>query len=140
MESVQKKGVGGFGMGVGGFGMGVGMGILIVSLVIFLYYVIIVRPRGEGLVNLTRYVTLHYTKWCHCCEVMRPVWEQVKLAVAGSGIEFNEHDEGISRTPGIVGYPTIRLIDENGRTHDYKGSADFVSMRNWIVSPNVPEY
>jgi hypothetical protein len=112
-------------------------GAVIVGIILIIAYA---RTREPFVVNLTRYVTLHYTKWCHCCEVMRPVWERVKIAVKGSGIEFSEHDEGVSPTPGIVGYPTIRLLDENGRTHDYRGQADFTTIRNWIMSPNVSDW
>jgi len=66
---------------------------------------------------------------------MKPVWESVKAATAGSGIVFQEIDEDVAKTPGINGYPTIIMLDENGYRHKYNGGPDFVNLRNWVVSP-----
>jgi thiol-disulfide isomerase/thioredoxin len=85
--------------------------------------------------NNTRRVTLHYTNWCGYCKKMKPVWDQVKKASAGSGIIFSEVDEDIAKTPGVNGYPTIIMLDERGQRSKYIGQADFATLRNWIVAP-----
>jgi thiol-disulfide isomerase/thioredoxin len=86
-------------------------------------------------VNSTRAVTLHYTDWCPACQRMKPVWEQVKAAASGSGVRFAEVDEDQAKTPGVTGYPTIRMVLESGRTVEYTGGADFERLRSWVVSP-----
>ncbi len=86
-------------------------------------------------INSTRVVTLHYTKWCPGCAVMKPVWERVKHSAQDSGIKFMEVDEDIEPTPGIDGYPTIRMITEQGRMTQYTGGPDYARLRNWVASP-----
>ncbi len=90
------------------------------------------KQRG---INHTRRVTLHSVKWCPHCIIMKPIWEQVKIAVMGSGIIFTEVDEDIAKTPGINGYPTIMMLDENGQRSKYPGMPDFASLRAWVVNP-----
>ncbi len=92
------------------------------------------------IVNSGRMVTYHYTNWCVRCQKMRTIWDQVKMAIAGPGIEFREVDEDLAKTPGINEYPTIIMITETGRAVKYKGEPDFVALRNWIVSPLPYEY
>lgn len=85
--------------------------------------------------NNTRRVYLHSTNWCPHCKTMKPVWEQVKIAVAESNIEFYEIDEDVAKTPGINGFPTIRMLDEYGQRRQYPGGADFEQLRRWVVNP-----
>jgi thiol-disulfide isomerase/thioredoxin len=87
------------------------------------------------IINLNRVVTLHYTNWCHYCKLMKPVWSQVEAATAGSGIIFKTVDEDVTKTQGINGYPTIRMVTETGELTEYTGTADFATLRNWVVSP-----
>lgn len=98
---------------------------------------LISEPSSHQQINLTRKVTLHYTNWCGACKLMKPVWARVKVATAGSNIIFEEIDEDAAKTPGINGYPTIILIDEFGRTHEYPFGADFERLRNWIMQPVI---
>jgi hypothetical protein len=65
---------------------------------------------------------------------MKPIWEQVKIATATSGIIYKEVDEDKAKTPGVTGYPTIAMIDEHGKRSIYPGPPDFNQLRNWIVS------
>lgn len=89
---------------------------------------------GEKFVNSTRTVTLHYTNWCHYCKQMKPVWNAVKSSTLANGIVFREVDEDVAKTPGITGYPTILMVDEHGKTSQYNGGSDMVSLRNWILA------
>ena len=89
----------------------------------------------SGDVNTRRFVTLHYTNWCHYCKQMKPVWATVKASLADSGVQFRELDEDVAKTPGVTGYPTILMLDEKGHSHKYNGIADATQLRNWIVAP-----
>jgi thiol-disulfide isomerase/thioredoxin len=86
-------------------------------------------------VNPDRVATLHYTTWCSYCKAMRPVWEQVKLAVGNNGILFREINEELYQTPGVTTYPTIRMVTEGGTMVEYKGGANFTALRNWLLAP-----
>lgn len=90
-------------------------------------------------INNTRKVYLHYTNWCGYCKKMKPVWESVKTTLNETGIDFYEIDEDIAKTPGVNGYPTIFMIDENGFRHQYPGNIDFEKLRAWCVEPTPPQ-
>lgn len=86
-------------------------------------------------INDHRRVTLHYTNWCGACTNMKPIWAGVKLNLANSGIEFNEVDEDVAKTPYITSFPTIVMLTEKGKRMVYPGGADFDRLRNWCLSP-----
>jgi hypothetical protein len=65
---------------------------------------------------------------------MKPVWAQVKNTAASSGIKFIEVDEDKTPTPGINGYPTIVMIDENGARSEYHGGPDFTKLYPWVIA------
>jgi thiol-disulfide isomerase/thioredoxin len=90
-------------------------------------------------INNTRRIYLHYTNWCGYCKKMKPVWEQVKSVLADTALEFHEIDEDVAKTPGVNGYPTILMIDENGFRHQYPGPSDFEQLRAWCVAPAPPQ-
>lgn len=90
--------------------------------------------QTENFAAKNRTVTLHYAPWCVHCKIMKPIWEQVKIATAGSGIVFKEVDEDKAKTPGITGYPTILMVDGSS-TYKYPGQPDFETLRDWVVSP-----
>ena len=91
----------------------------------------------EGYINNTRTVTLYYTNWCPKCALMKPVWNQVKTAMAGSNIVFKEHDEDTGQTQGIMFVPTICMVDENGHLSTYIGTADFNTLHNWVAGIEI---
>jgi len=90
-------------------------------------------------INNIRRVYLHYTNWCGYCKQMKPIWGSVKTALEDTGIEFYEIDEDVAKTPGVNGYPTILMIDENGFRHQYPGHIDFEKLRAWCVEPTPPQ-
>lgn len=91
-----------------------------------------ISPRK---INHTRRVTLHYTNWCGYCTQIKPTWAQVKAACKDSGIIFIELDEDIAKTPNIAGYPTIMMLDENGKTSRYNGRNDFQTLLQFVMTP-----
>ena len=82
-------------------------------------------------------VGFHYTNWCGYCQLMKPVWEQVKQNLSCgdySGIILLENDETKNPTPGVDSYPTI-IRYQNGSARKYKGHADYQELRTWILNP-----
>lgn len=90
-------------------------------------------------INNTRRIYLHYTNWCGFCKRMKPIWESVKSTLTDTTLEFYEIDEDVAKTPGVNGYPTILMIDENGFRHQYPGEPDFEKLRAWCIEPIPPQ-
>jgi len=67
---------------------------------------------------------------------MKPIWAKIKDANVGKGIIFVEVDEDQAHTPGITSYPTILMLDEHGRTLQYKGGPDPVALQKWATTPH----
>ncbi len=80
----------------------------------------------------SRTITLHYTEWCPACKNIKPIWDAAKASLSDR-MKFIELDEDIVKTEGIMGYPTIRLVDERGVRRQYNGPADLVTLRNWML-------
>lgn len=116
---------------------------LLIAIVILIFvlavYLCVTTESMAPIINRTRVVTLHYVNWCPHCQIMKPIWSRVKMATKGSGIVFKELDEDVAKTPGVNGYPTIRMIDEHGFTSDYSGQPNFENLRAWVVSPLMPK-
>lgn len=106
---------------------------ILVGLIVILVLMAVLGKR-EKLVNSTRVVTLYYTNWCPHCSAMKPVYGAVAAELTGRGIVFKKNDEEKSPTPSISAYPTILMVDENGRTRKYRGGPDADRLRRWILS------
>lgn len=89
-------------------------------------------PTNDNIV-----VGLHYTNWCGYCKLMKPIWDQVKLNLAGYNVVFLENDEELAKTPGISSYPTI-IRYYKGEARQYEGRADYDTLRSWILNPVRP--
>lgn len=111
----------------------IAVAVVIAIIGVFLYYQ---YPQEDLIINRGRYVTLHYTNWCGYCKLMKPVWNKVKLSLDDRDINFIEIDEDVAKNPFINGYPTIIMVDRDGRSHTYDGLADFQQLRAWVLSPN----
>ena len=123
--------------------------LIIVFIVVLIIVLIVVFMRlctnGRGplehflAINNERQVSLHYTDWCPNCISMKPIWEQVKRDLYHrSGVprvKFIEINEDIAKTPGVTGYPTIRMLLESGRQVEYHSAPTVESLKNWIISP-----
>ncbi len=116
--------------------------ILFVSIIVILLVLIFGTDYGKEPynVNSTRQVKLHYVDWCPYCQHMKPVWSDVKASLLGSGIQFIEVNEDITKTSGIESYPTIIMVAENGKSYSYKGLADKEQLRNWIIAINPSDF
>jgi thiol-disulfide isomerase/thioredoxin len=78
---------------------------------------------------------LHYAHWCPGCQQMRPVYAEVRRRLAGRPIIMGEHDEEVSRTPGVTKYPTIYMLDEYGSKREYRGRANLAELTKFILAP-----
>lgn len=88
-----------------------------------------------------RTITLHATSSCSHCVLMKPVWARVMADCADTGIVFKEVDEDKTPTPGIEGYPTIRMQVTNSAyptMYEYKGGPNYNNLRAWVLTP-VPQ-
>lgn len=93
---------------------------------------LIYAKRVENYVNGSRTVTLYTVDWCPWCKKMAPIWDRVRTDLAGQ-VKFvtieNPHPSPVTQ------YPTIRMIDEFGKQHDYAGPPEFTALRTWILRP-----
>lgn len=118
--------------------------LIVVVLLLVWLFAGVMSPATEGMsaigygrddINSHRRVYFHYTTWCKHCRIWKPVWEDVKAATAGSGIEFIEVDEDVAKTPYVLFFPSVYMLSETGTRHQYKGGPNFETLRNWCVSP-----
>lgn len=118
--------------------------IALALVVLFVFFIVLMGGResmsglgggGASDINNRRRITLHYTNWCGACKAMKPTWEGVKINLAQSGINFNEVDEDVAKTPYITSFPTIIMLTEKGKRVRYNGMNDFNQLRNWCLSP-----
>jgi len=83
-------------------------------------------------------VGFHYTNWCSYCNLMKPVWEQVKRNIQSdsnmSAVTFIENDEDKNPTSGVNVYPTI-IKYRGGKARKYKGLADYDQLRSFVLTP-----
>jgi len=88
----------------------------------------------ENLTNKFRTVTLHWVQWCGYCKIMMPIWLKIKSEVPPRFV-MHEVNGDEYPTPGINFFPTIVMIDEYGKRHQYKGPADYKRLVNWLLIP-----
>lgn len=81
-----------------------------------------------------RQLIYHYAPWCPQCDLMKVVWDALK--VSAPQLLYKEVNEDIAKTPYVNRYPTIFLIDENGKRHQYMGPRDGTALLNWSLSPS----
>ncbi len=81
-----------------------------------------------------RQIIYHYTPWCPQCDLMKVVWDQLK--VSAPQLLYKEVNEDIAKTPYVDRYPSIFLIDENGKRHQYFGPREHTMLLNWALSPS----
>lgn len=84
-------------------------------------------------------VGLHYTDWCHYCDLIKPIWFRIKKDLENSPNDFSgvlmiENNEEKNPTRGINSYPTI-IKYRGGKARRYDGVADYNQLREWILSP-----
>lgn len=106
-------------------------------IIILLLLLIIFMSCTENMQPTRTIVELHYADWCPHCQVMKPIWQQTKANINSRypDILFREIDEQKTPTPGISGIPTIRLINQSGKTYKYPGGPNAEKLQAWILAP-----
>lgn len=89
---------------------------------------------AEGfVVNKQLTAILHYVDWCGYCKVAKPIFEEIaKEGVRG--YRFDMVNEMTNPTPGINSYPRLRVIDTNGKLHEYHGLMRKPDILAWFAS------
>lgn len=107
--------------------------ILIIVLIVLLAFL-----SSEGYKNKTvvrqRTIYYHYTEWCPACKHYRKTWDEFAKVAAAQGVACQMIDEEKAKTDGIVEYPTIRMINEYGRTSQYHGVISVDNLVMWALT------
>lgn len=90
---------------------------------------------GHDYLNDNRTVILYYTEWCSFCREMKPIWNSVKAKLQGRGYKFIEVNGDNEKSIFVTSYPTIMMLDRDGRRRTYNGRADLIQLRHWILAP-----
>ncbi len=81
-----------------------------------------------------RLIKLHYVNWSPLCMEVFPVWNQLKDNL-GKQLVLTEVDEDVAKTYYVTTYPSIFMIDQNGKKRKYNGVFNYQSLSNWATSP-----
>ena len=101
--------------------------LLIVGLVVFIVPRLQLQqiPSFEGFSSITpAEVNYYYMDGCGHCEKFSPVWDEFTSAYKGS-IQFQKFnmkdaEEDVKKYE-VNGFPTVVVIDENGKFEQYEG-------------------
>ena len=84
-----------------------------------------------------------YAHWCpHCSNpVMHEFVEtlgknlpnKANIDVAAFNCEANENSQELAQEIGIIGYPTFRYYNKNGKMSEYHGGMDIESMLRFLL-------
>ncbi|KAK1920867.1 thioredoxin-like protein [Papiliotrema laurentii] len=80
-------------------------------------------------------LTEYFAPWCGHCKKLRPTYEKVAEALQGrinvAAVNCDEN-KSFCRREGVMGYPTIRLLNGEQRT-DYTGSRTVEAFRQFAL-------
>ncbi len=104
--------------------------IVLIVLVLWMLY----KPK-EGMSNRNKIVVLYTRDGCVWCKNFVPIWEDLKNSLIPQGIQFQEYDGAVVISPDVKSYPTIFLIDVDGKKYEFQGQRTYENLRNWIMAP-----
>ena len=125
--------------------------LLIIAIVVAYYYVSKSNHEGfaGGAPNLTPakgecIVALFKTEWCGHCQKMAPHFDKAISELAGSKnskgktvrfekVDCDENKE-LGKQYGVSGYPTIKILNDDGTQDDYDGARSFEGLKKYLVS------
>ena len=129
----------------------IGLVVLIVAVVVAYYYVSKSNREGfeGGAPNLTPakgevVVVLFKTDWCGHCQKMAPHFDKATSALDGSKdsngktlrfvkVDCDENKE-LGKQFGVSGYPTIKILNDDGTQDDYDGARSFEGLKKYLMS------
>ena len=131
----------------------VGLVLLIIAIVVAYYYVSKSNREGfEGSApNLTPakgevVVVLFKTEWCGHCKAIKPEYDAAIKSLngetnsSGKTLRFEKVDcdenKELSKQYGVSGYPTIKILNDDGSKDDYSGPRDVEGLTKYLMSDN----
>ena len=129
----------------------VGLVVLIIAIVIAYYYISKSNREGfeSGAPNLTPakgevVVVLFKTDWCGHCQAAKPEYEKAtselngKKNSSGKTIRFEKVDcdenKELGKQFGVSGYPTIKILNDDGTQDEYSGKRNFDGFKKYLMS------
>lgn len=91
-------------------------------------------------------VALFYADWCPHCQHFKPDYKKAMKALNGKVgkdgkklrlemVDCEAHKE-LGRQYDVSGYPTVKLIKDDGTQVEYGGERNFEGLRKYLVSDN----
>jgi thiol-disulfide isomerase/thioredoxin len=90
-------------------------------------------------------VALFYADWCPHCVKFKPHFEEAMEKMNGkmrSGkrmklvkVDCDKYKE-LAKEYDVAGYPTVKLINDDGTTAEYEGDRTFEGLRKYLVTDN----
>ena len=129
----------------------IGLVVLVIAVVIAYYYISKSNREGfeGGAPNLTPakgevVVVLFKSDWCGHCQKMAPHFDKATSALDGSKdsngktlrfvkVDCDENKE-LGKQFGVSGYPTIKILNDDGTQDDYDGARSFEGLKKYLMS------
>ena len=129
----------------------IGLVVLVLAMVLVYYYVSKSNREGfeGGAPNLTPakgecIIALFYAEWCGHCVKFKPHFEKAMSELNGSKnskgktvrfvkIDCDENKE-LGKQFGVSGYPTIKILSDDGTQDDYDGARSFEGLKKYLIS------
>ena len=97
-------------------------------------------------------VALFYAPWCGHCKTFKPIFEDAmsqldgkksgKSEISGKTIRFakincdEEENKPLAKKYDIGGYPTVKILKDDGTNIEYDGERSLKGMRKFLVVDN----
>ena len=133
----------------------VGLFVILICIAIAYYYIYQYNLDGFTSNNLTPasgevIVALFYAPWCGHCKTFKPVFQDAMTQLDGkksknsnfsgktvrlSMIDCDENPD-IGKKYSIGGYPTVKILKDDGTDMEYTGGRSLEGMKKFLVIDN----
>jgi len=133
----------------------VGLFVILICIAIAYYYIYQYNIAGFTSNNLTPasgevIVALFYAPWCGHCKTFKPVFQDAMTQLDGkksknssfsgktvrlSMIDCDENPD-IGKKYSIGGYPTVKILKDDGSDMEYTGGRSLEGMKKFLVIDN----
>ena len=144
-----------FGKGKNNMAM-IGFFVIIICVAIAYYYIYQSNQEGFDDQNSVTpasgevIVALFYAPWCGHCKTFKPIFQDAmtklngktakKSDISGKTIRLSmidcDENPDIGKKYGISGYPTIKILKDDGKTIEYEGDRSLAGMNKFLVVDN----
>jgi thiol:disulfide interchange protein len=117
--------------------------LLVVSIVVgllFIYIVFFAKKEQNKKEHMNGQIINCNASWCGHCKNFKPTWKEFTQVMQSSNspievvdlqCDLNEENEQKCKDLGVQGYPTVILIDSNGKKEEYSGPRTVESLVNF---------